>query len=156
MARFSWEICLTQTGVLILSTDFVWNISHSMKNSASYWYKWKKFVITSTGVINDKILIKLEIYRWKKKKKGPSNMKFHENMSSVSRVILCYYENNQQGAPYRLITPSQLYMFRAAFSPIIRSTWLYLQYLVVFTHVAASWCLGWFGTAFQISQADLE
>jgi hypothetical protein len=41
---------------------------------------------------------------------------------------------------------SQLYMFRAVFSPIIRSTWLYLQYLVVFTQVAAgtSWQqLGW-------------
>ena len=33
------------------------------------------------------------------------------------------------------------------FSPIIRSTWLYLQYLVVFTQVAAGWCLGWFETA---------
>jgi len=29
------------------------------------------------------------------------------------------------------------------FSPIIRSTWLYLQHLVVFTHVAAGWCHGW-------------
>jgi hypothetical protein len=28
-------------------------------------------------------------------------------------------------------------MFRAMFSPIIKSTWLYLQYLVVFTQVAA-------------------
>jgi len=28
-------------------------------------------------------------------------------------------------------------MFRAMFSPIIRSTWLYLQYLVVFTQDAA-------------------
>jgi hypothetical protein len=28
-------------------------------------------------------------------------------------------------------------MFRAMFSPIIRSTWLYLRYLVVFTQVAA-------------------
>jgi len=28
-------------------------------------------------------------------------------------------------------------MFRAMFSPIIRSIWLYLQYLVVFTQVAA-------------------
>jgi hypothetical protein len=28
-------------------------------------------------------------------------------------------------------------MFQAIFSPIIRSTWLYLQYLVVFTQVAA-------------------
>ena len=32
-------------------------------------------------------------------------------------------------------------MFRAMFSPIISSTWLYLQYLVVFTQVAAGWCL---------------
>ena len=30
-------------------------------------------------------------------------------------------------------------MFRAMFSPIIKSTWLYLQYLVVFTQVAAGW-----------------
>jgi hypothetical protein len=33
-------------------------------------------------------------------------------------------------------------MFRAMFSPITRYTWLYLQYLVVFTQVAADWCLG--------------
>jgi len=33
------------------------------------------------------------------------------------------------------IIPSQLYMFRAIFSPIIRSIWLYLQHLVVFTQV---------------------
>jgi len=39
MARFSWKICLTQKGVLIHSTDFVWNISHSMKNSASYCHQ---------------------------------------------------------------------------------------------------------------------
>jgi thiol-disulfide isomerase/thioredoxin len=31
-------------------------------------------------------------------------------------------------------------MFRAMFTPIIRSTLLYLQYLVVFIQVAASWC----------------
>ena len=31
-------------------------------------------------------------------------------------------------------------MFRAMFSPIIRSTWLYLQYLVVYIQVAAGWC----------------
>jgi hypothetical protein len=37
-------------------------------------------------------------------------------------------------------------MFRAMFSLIIRSTWLYLQYLVVFTQVAAGWCLGCFET----------
>jgi hypothetical protein len=38
------------------------------------------------------------------------------------------------------IIPSQLYMFRAMFSPIIGSTWLYLQYLVAFTQVVAGWC----------------
>jgi len=31
-------------------------------------------------------------------------------------------------------------MFQAMFSPIIKNTLLYLQYLVVFTHVAAGWC----------------
>jgi hypothetical protein len=41
------------------------------------------------------------------------------------------------------IIPSQLYMFWAMFSSIIRSTWLYLQYLVVFNQAAAGWCLGW-------------
>jgi hypothetical protein len=34
-------------------------------------------------------------------------------------------------------------MFRAMFSPIIRSTWLYLQYLVVLIQVAVGWCLRW-------------
>jgi len=41
------------------------------------------------------------------------------------------------------IIPSWLYMFRAIFSPIIRSTWLYLQSLVVFTQVAAGSCPEW-------------
>jgi len=43
---------------------------------------------------------------------------------------------------------SQLYMFRAMFSPIISSTWLYLQHLVIFTNVAAGLCHGWVGTQF--------
>jgi hypothetical protein len=37
----------------------------------------------------------------------------------------------------QFIIPSQLYMLREMFSLIIRSIWLYLQYLVVFTQVAA-------------------
>jgi len=37
------------------------------------------------------------------------------------------------------IIPSQLYIFWATFSPIIKSTWLYLQYLVVFTQAVAGW-----------------
>ena len=44
------------------------------------------------------------------------------------------------------IIPIRLYMFRAMFSPIIRSTWLYLQYLVMFTQVAVGWCPEWFET----------
>jgi hypothetical protein len=35
------------------------------------------------------------------------------------------------------IIPRRLYMFRAMFLPIIRRIRLYLQYLVVFTQVAA-------------------
>jgi hypothetical protein len=38
---------------------------------------------------------------------------------------------------YRFIYfPCQLYMFREMFSHIIRSTWLYLQYLVVFSSIS--------------------
>ena len=57
---------------------------------------------------------------------------------SVHRDTIMKVTNKMQ--LYRLIyfiIPSQLYMFRAMFSPIIRSTSLYLQYLVVFTQVAA-------------------
>jgi hypothetical protein len=37
----------------------------------------------------------------------------------------------------QFIIPSQLHMFREMFSPIIRSTRLYLQYLLVFAQAAA-------------------
>jgi hypothetical protein len=37
----------------------------------------------------------------------------------------------------KFIILSRLYTFQAMFLPIIRSTWLYLQYLVEFTQVAA-------------------
>jgi hypothetical protein len=44
---------------------------------------------------------------------------------------------------YRLIYySSRLYMFRAMFSPIIRTALLYLKHLVIFTNVAAGWCHG--------------
>jgi len=33
----------------------------------------------------------------------------------------------------KIVIPSRLYMFQTMFSPIIRSTWLYLQLLVIFT-----------------------
>ena len=48
-----------------------------------------------------------------------------------------------------LFIPNQLYMFRAMSSPIIRSTWLYLQHLLFSTGIAASWCHGWDGIEFH-------
>ena len=45
-----------------------------------------------------------------------------------------------------LFIPNQLYMFRAMSSPIIRSTWLYLQRLILSTGIDAGWCHGWDGT----------
>ena len=61
--------------------------------------------------------------------------------------------DDQQDATIQvyLFIPGQLYMFRAMFSPIIRSAWLYLQSLVLSTDVAAGWCHGWDGTASSIS-----
>ena len=41
-----------------------------------------------------------------------------------------------------LFIPSQLCMFRAMFSPIIRSTFLYLQPLILSTDIAAGWYHG--------------
>jgi len=45
-----------------------------------------------------------------------------------------------------LFIPNQLHVFRAMSSPIIRSTWLYLQILILSTDIAAGWCHGWDGT----------
>jgi hypothetical protein len=42
------------------------------------------------------------------------------------------------------IIPSRLYMFRAMFQPIIRSTWLYLQYLVVTFLLLPTWYTNFF------------
>jgi hypothetical protein len=57
-----------------------------------------------------------------------------EDNESVYRDTIMKVTNNMQ--LYRLIYfVFQLYMFRAMFSPIIRSTRLYLQYLVVFTRL---------------------
>jgi len=41
-----------------------------------------------------------------------------------------------------LFIPNQLYMFRAMSSHIIRSTWLYLQFLTLSTGTAAGRCQG--------------
>ena len=49
-----------------------------------------------------------------------------------------------------LFVPNQLYMFRAMFSSIIRSTWLYLQLLVMFTDIAAGRSQERDGTEFHL------
>jgi hypothetical protein len=43
----------------------------------------------------------------------------------------------------KFIISIRLYIFRAMFPPLIKSIWLYLQYLVVSTQVAAGWCPEW-------------
>jgi len=69
-----------------------------------------------------------------------------DTLTDLQNIQSLNYERNQKYATIHVI-PSQLYMFRATISPIIRSTWLYLQYLVVFAQVAAACCLGWVETA---------
>jgi hypothetical protein len=60
-----------------------------------------------------------------------------------SAFFSCRHDNSTKKITNKInyidlfIIPSRLYMFRAMFSPISRSTWLYL---VVFTQVAAGWC----------------
>ena len=68
------------------------------------------------------------------------NEEFSEKVSvyiyiTYSTIVI----NDQQDATISdyLFIPNQLYMFRAMFSPIIRSTWMYLQFLVLSTDIAA-------------------
>jgi hypothetical protein len=71
---------------------------------------------------------------------------------SVLRDTIMKVTNKMQ--LYRLIYfLCQLYMFRGMFSPIIRSAWLYLQYLVLFTQVAAGWCVGWVETVNTVKRS---
>ena len=49
-----------------------------------------------------------------------------------------------------LFIPNQLYVFWTMSSPIIRSTWLHLQHLILSTSIAAGWCHGRDGTLFHL------
>ena len=69
--------------VLIFSTIFVWNISHSVRNWARYDQKCVVVFIQSTRY-SYQILMKLE-FSWEIFKKY-INIKFHENPSSGSWV----------------------------------------------------------------------
>ena len=70
--------------VLIFSTTFVWNISHSKKNSERYYHISLLVFVYSTPY-SCRISKKLEFYRhiWEKY----SNTKFHENPSSGNRSV---------------------------------------------------------------------
>jgi len=70
--------------VLIFSTTVVWNISHSRKHSARYYHRGTKAFIQSTRYCFQ-ILIKLDFTRQIFEKY--SNIKYHENPSSGSRVV---------------------------------------------------------------------
>ena len=73
--------------VLIFSTTFVWNISHSKKN----WTRDNKKcipVFTRSTRYSCQILMKPEFYRQIFEKKH-SNNKLHENLSGGSRPVPC-------------------------------------------------------------------
>ena len=72
--------------VLIFSITFVWKISHSRKNSVWYCRKCTMVFMESTRY-SCQILMKLEFSRQIFEKS--SNIKFHKNPSSGSRVVPC-------------------------------------------------------------------
>jgi hypothetical protein len=72
--------------IFIFSTTFVWNISHSNKNSVRYYHKCTQIFVYSTR-FSCQILIKLEVSRQISEER--SDVKFHENPSSGSRVVPC-------------------------------------------------------------------
>jgi hypothetical protein len=69
--------------VLIFSTNFVGNISHSEKNSARYFHKRENVFMSSTRY-SCQILTKLEFSRYIFERSP--NIKFHENPSIWGRV----------------------------------------------------------------------
>ena len=76
-------------------------------------------------------------------------VKQNADLTSVyPRVIGIIVNDDQQDATILayLFIPNQLYTFRAMTSPIISSTWLHLQLLILSTDIAAGWCHGWDGT----------
>jgi hypothetical protein len=78
--------------VLIFSTNFVWNISHSKKNSVRYYHKCTQVFMWSTRY-SCQILMKLES-SWQIFEKY-SSTKFHENPSNGNRVIPCGQRDRQ-------------------------------------------------------------
>jgi hypothetical protein len=62
------------------------------------------------------------------------------NLTFVCIVSIIVNDDQQDATILAyLFIPNQLYMFWAMFLPIIRSTWLYLQHLILYTGIAAGW-----------------
>ena len=78
--------------VLIFSTTFVWNISHSKKKKARYYHKCSQVFKKSTHY-SCQILMKSEFSQ--QTFKISTNLKFHENPSSESRVVPCGRRDRQ-------------------------------------------------------------
>jgi hypothetical protein len=72
--------------VLIFCTTFVWNVSHSKKNLARYGQKYRNVFVYSTRYFC-RTLIKVELLRHIFEK--VSNIKFHQNPWTGSRVVPC-------------------------------------------------------------------
>ena len=85
-ARFSGKVTENKTRVLIFSTTFVCNISLSRKSCRRYCHKSTILGFTGTRYFC-RILMKLQFSRQICEKY--SNVKFHENSSSRSRVVPC-------------------------------------------------------------------
>ena len=80
-----WKIATEhKMWVLIFSATFIWNISHSKKNSARYDEKCVSVFVWSTSY-SCQILMKLA-FSWQISKKY-SNIKFHENPSDVGAEL---------------------------------------------------------------------
>jgi hypothetical protein len=89
--------------VLILSTTFVQNTSHSKQNLARYCHKWKNVFMSNTRYfyrILTKPRFSQQIF------KCSLNIKFHQNPSSGSRVVPCGRTDGHDDANSRF---SQLY-----------------------------------------------
>ena len=87
MARFQKKkVVEHKTCILIFSTTFVWNIFHSKKTWARYDQRCIS-VFTYTTHYYCLILMKIE-FSWQIFEIY-SNIKFHENPSSGSRVVPC-------------------------------------------------------------------
>ena len=78
--------------VLIFSTTFVWNISHSKKNQARYYHKCTSVFMWSTRYYCQ-TWIKLEFFR--QIFENSSNIKFNENASGGRRVVPCGQTNRR-------------------------------------------------------------